>query len=118
MINLNTLKSWEFVVLLLTNVGAWLATTGSTVHTRDAFVYTAVSAGAYALARGFAKFNSDGKPFWRTTEFYVVIIGGVSAAWAGFQGHISSTTFTEVGAFLTAAAAIANGLRTPPDQAV
>lgn len=118
MINVNTFKSWEFVVLLLTNAAAWLSTTGSTVQTKDAFVFTAVSAGAYALARGFAKFNADGKPFWKTTEFYVVLIGGASAAWAGFQGHISPTAFTEVGAFLTAAAAIANGLRTPPDQAV
>ena len=114
MINVNTLKSWTFVLLVLTNVAAWLATMGSTVTTHNAWVFSAASAGVYALARGLAKVNADGKPFYKTTEFYVSILGAAAAVVAAAQGHIGGTMEKELLAFIAAASAIAEGIRQPP----
>lgn len=113
MINLTTLRSWEFLLLVLTNVAAWLATTGSTVTTHNAYLFTALSAMVYALARGLAKVNSDGKPIYLCTELYVAVIGALVAFLGAMQGHISDTLLKELLAGLAAASAIANGLRAP-----
>ena len=114
MINVSTLKSWTFILLVLTNVAAWLATTGNTVTTHNAWVFSAASAGVYALARGLAKLNADGKPFYQTTEFYVSILGAAAAVVGASQGHIGDTLSKELLAFIAAATAIAEGLRQPP----
>lgn len=113
-VNIQTFKSLEFILLVLTNVAAWLATTGSTVTTHNAYLFTAASAAVYALSRGLAKVNTDGKPFYLTTEFYVAVIGAAVAFLGASQGHISDTLLKELLAALAAASAIANGLRTPP----
>jgi hypothetical protein len=112
--NPSTLRSWEFIALVVSNVAMWFATAGETVQTHDAYIFTAVSAGLYALARGFAKQNSDPRDAWKTTEFYVAILGALTAAVGGFKGHISGTTETQLIALLTGLSSIANGLRTPP----
>jgi peptidoglycan/LPS O-acetylase OafA/YrhL len=108
----------EFVLLVLTNVAAWLATTGNTVTTHNAWVFSAASAGVYALARGLAKQNTDGKPWYMTSEFYVSILGAAAAVIGASQGHISDTLSKELLAAIGAAMMIANGLRTPPAEAV
>jgi hypothetical protein len=113
-INLDTLRSWQFLLLVLTNVAAWLATTGSTVTSHNAWVFSAASAGVYALARGLSKVNSDGKPFYFTTEFYVAVLGAAAALVGASQGHISDTLMKELLAFIAAAQMIADGLRQPP----
>jgi hypothetical protein len=116
-INVNTLKSWSFLLLVLTNAAAWLATAGSTVTSHNAFIFTAASAGVYALARGLAKVNADGKPIYQTTEFYVAIIGAATAIAGNLKGHVPDSTLKLLLAGLTAASLVANGLRTPPEQA-
>jgi len=116
MINFNTFRSTEFVLLVLTNAAAWLATTGNTVTSHNAWVFSAASAGVYALARGLAKVNTDGKPFYFTTEFFIAVLGAAAALVGASQGHISDTLMKELLAFIAAATAIANGLRTPPAQ--
>jgi hypothetical protein len=113
-INIHTLKTWPFVVLVLTNLATWLATLGSTVSPHNAYLFTAASAGAYALARGFAKFNSDTGDFWKTTEFYVVIIGAIVAVLGATQGHVSDNLMKELLAGLTFASMIARGLALAP----
>jgi hypothetical protein len=113
-INLDTLRSWQFLLLVLTNVAAWLATTGSTVTSHNAWVFSAASAGVYALARGLAKVNTDGKPFYFTTEFYVAVLGAAAALVGASQGHISDTLMKELLAGIGAATLIAEGLRQPP----
>lgn len=114
----STFTSMEFILLVLTNAAAWLATTGSTVTTHNAWVFSAASAGVYALARGLAKFNADGKPWYMTSEFYVAVLGAVAAVVGASQGHISDTLSKELLALIGAALAVANGLRTPPAEAV
>lgn len=116
MFNWSTLRSTEFIILVLTNVAAWLATTGSTVTSHNAWVFSAASAGVYAVARGLAKVNTDGKPIYLTTEFWVSILGAAAAIVGASQGHISDTLMKELLAGIAAATVIANGLRTPPAQ--
>jgi hypothetical protein len=114
-VNLNTLKSWEFIGLVLTNVASWLnVVSGNTLNTHQAVLISALSAAAYALARGFAKLNTDGKPFYQTTEFYVAVCGALTAFIGGLKGDISPGLMAELLAAVSAASAIANGLRTPP----
>lgn len=114
LINVKTFRTWEFLVLALTNVAAWLATASDTVNPKQAVVYSALSAGAYALARGFAKFNKDTKDFWNTTEFYVTLIGAGTAVVGSLEGTLSDSTFRQVMAALAGMAMIANGLRKDP----
>lgn len=120
MINLSTLRSWEFVLLVLTNAAAWLANLADTggVSDHDAVLVSAASAGLYALARGLAKRDYDGKPFYMTTEFYVAVLGAATAVVAKLEGTIGATTVQELLGFIAALTAVANGLRTPPAQAV
>lgn len=120
MINLSTLRSMEFVLLVLTNVAAWLANVADVggVSDHDAVLVSAASAGLYALARGLAKVNTDGKPIYMTTEFYVALLGAAAAVIARTQDTLGPTTTQELLGFIAAATAIANGLRTPPVQAV
>jgi peptidoglycan/LPS O-acetylase OafA/YrhL len=118
MINLHTLRTWPFIVLVLTNLGAWLATLGNTVSPHNAWVYAAVSAGAYSLARGFAKFNSDTTNFWQTTEFYVVILGALAAIVGASSGHISDNLMKQLLAGLAAVSMIARGLALAPGTQV
>lgn len=117
-INWATLRSLPFIILVLGNVGMWLASTGQTYSGRDAVIFSAVSAAAYALARGLAKINSDGRPFWQTTEFYVALIGAAIALVGGLHGTISGRLSTELLVMLAALAKIADGLRVPTVQAL
>jgi hypothetical protein len=119
-INLSTLRSWEFVLLVLTNAAAWLANLANegNVSNHDAVLISAASAGLYALARGFAKVNTDGKPIYMTTEFWVAILGAATAVAGKLTDTIGPTTTQELLGFIGALTAVANGLRTPPAQAV
>lgn len=114
--NRDTFRSTEFILLVLTNVAAWLATTANDVSTHNAWVYSAASAGIYALARGLAKINSDGKPIYLTTEFWVAVLGALAAIVGATQGHVSDHLRNELLAGIAALLAIANGLRTPPAE--
>lgn len=111
-------KTWPFVATVLSAIAVWLTTTGSTVSQHDAYIYTGLAAGFYALSRGFAKWNTDGKPFYMTTEFYLILIGAAVETLGFFKGHMSAITWTELSAFLAFATAIAEGLRTPPPAGV
>jgi hypothetical protein len=119
-LNLSTFRSMEFVLLVLTNAAAWLANLANVggVSDHDAVLVSAASAGLYALARGLAKVNTDGKPIYMTTEFWIAILGAATAVIAKMDGTIGATTAQELLGFIGALTAIANGLRTPPVQAV
>jgi 3-mercaptopyruvate sulfurtransferase SseA len=117
-VNRNTFLSLPFILLVLTNVAAFLATTGNTVTLRNAWIFSALSAGVYALARGLAKWNSDGKPFYATTEFWVAVLGAAAAIVGAASGHIPDSVMKELLAFIAAATVIAEGLRTPPAKAL
>lgn len=116
--NRNTFLSLPFILLVLTNLGAFLLTIGQTVSLHNAWIFSALSAGVYAVARGLSKWNSDGKPFYATTEFWIAILGGVAAVIGAASGHIPDATMKELLAFVTFAELIAEGLRTPPAKAV
>jgi hypothetical protein len=107
-------------LLVLTNAAAWLANLANVggVSDHDAVLVSAASAGLYALARGLAKVNTDGKPIYMTTEFWIAILGAATAVIAKMDGTIGATTAQELLGFIGALTAIANGLRTPPVQAV
>lgn len=114
MINTHTFKTWPFVLLVLSNAAVFLATLGNTVSQHNAWVYAAASAGVYALARGFAKFNTDASNFWQNTEFYVAILGALAAVVGASQGHISDTLMKELLAGIAFASMIARGLALAP----
>lgn len=113
-LNPKTFKSLEFLLLVVTNLAAWLATFGSTVSPHDAVIFSAVSAAFYALARGLAKFNADTKPYWRTTEFWIGVIAAVIVAVGDLQGVISDNRIKQLIALLTFALMVARGLAKQP----
>jgi hypothetical protein len=114
MISTHTLKTWPFVLLVLSNLGVFLATLGSTVTQHNAWVFAAASAGVYALARGFSKFNSDTGNFWQTSEFYIAILGALAAIVGASQGHISDALMKELLAGIAFASMVARGLALSP----
>lgn len=118
MINLNTVKSWSFLLLVLTNAAAWLATAGSTVSPKNAVLFSAASAGAYALSRGLAKVNADGRPVYQTTEFWVAILGAATAVVGNLNGTLPDSTMKLVLAALAGLSVVANGLRQKPAEQV
>jgi uncharacterized membrane protein len=111
-------KTWPFVATVLAALGFWLTTTGNSVSQHDAYIFTGLAAGAYALSRGLAKWNSDGKPFYKSSEFWIIILGAVVTTFGFFKGHMSALTWTEISGFLTFATAVAEGLRTPPPDGI
>lgn len=112
--SLQRFKSLEFILLVLTNLGAWAATAADTLSTRQAVIASTLSVVAYALARGLAKFNADGKPFYFTSEFWIAVLGAAGAGLANLNGTIPDSTLKLALAGVAAATMIANGLRTPP----
>jgi len=115
-VSLARFKSLEFILALLTTLGAWTAELagagGVTPH--DAILATAASAGFYALARGLAKVNADHKPFYMTSEFYAALIGAAAAVAGKLDGEVSANTMQVILAALAGLQAVSNGLRTPP----
>jgi hypothetical protein len=118
-VSLARFKSLEFILALLTTLGAWaaqLAGAGN-VTPHDAILLTAASAGFYSLARGLAKVNADGKPFYMTSEFYGAIIGAGTAVAGQLDGAISPNVMQIILGALAVLAMVSNGLRTPPAKA-
>jgi hypothetical protein len=115
-LSLARFKSLEFLLAAVTTLGAWaaqLAGAGN-VTPHDAILLTAGSAGFYALARGLAKVNSDGKPFYQTSEFYGALIGAGTAVAGNLTDEISPNTMQIIVGALAALQMVSNGLRTPP----
>lgn len=113
-------KSLEFWLAVLTAGGAWLAQLADSqrVSAHDAILATAFSAGFYALARGLAKHNADGKPWLFTSEFWGSVIGAATVVVGKLDGSISANLMQELILGLSALTMISNALRTPPAQAV
>lgn len=110
-----SVRTWEFIVLALTVVGSWLTAVASESVGYDSAIYlTAAAAGAYALARGLAKVNHDGKDWWYTTEVWICVIAAAQASLAALNETISTHTYGILVASLTAASVLANGLRKIP----
>lgn len=114
----STLKSWEFISFILVTAGVWAGQLAGSVSAQTAVVLTAAAAAATALGRGLAKQNSDPKPFYGTTEFYVALVGAAQAGVAKLNGSISAHTLAEITVSLTAAMTIAEGIGTIPPPPV
>ena len=115
-VSLARFKSLEFILAMVTTLGAWaaqLAGAGN-VTPHDAILLTAASAGFYALARGLAKVNADGKPFYQTSEFYGALIGAGVAVAGQLDGEISANTMQLIVGGLAGLQMLSNALRTPP----
>lgn len=115
-VSLARFKSLEFILAVLTTLGAWaaqLAGAGN-VTAHDAILLTAASAGFYALARGLAKVNTDAKPFYMTSEFYAALIGAGTAVAGQLDGAIGANTMQLILGGLAVLQMVSNGLRTPP----
>lgn len=115
MFNRRTLLSWEFLVLALTNVAAWLAAMAeSSVGYNSAVYWTAGSVGVYALVRGLAKVNHDNADWWQQPEFILAILGAAVTSLAALQDVINTHTYGVLMAILTTLTAMGNGLRKVP----
>lgn len=115
--NAKTFRSLEFLLVVLTNGAAWLASAGDWLDPRYATYATAGSVALYALARGLAKFGSDVKDYWRTTEFWLAVLGSAGSMIAAFDNVIPSRQYALIQAVIIAALGIANGMRKQPDVA-
>lgn len=112
-------KSLEFVLLVLTNIAIYAnVVAGNTLDHRAAIIASSISVGAYALVRGLAKFNADGKPFYQTSEFWLAVIAAAGVVVSNLQGEIGAQLMSYIVGGLALLTAIANGLRTPPAKAV
>ena len=112
--NKETFKSLEFLLLVITNVAAWLAQSTGTLSTHWAVYATAGSAGLYALARGLAKVNADAKSYWNTTEFWVAVLASIPAIITAEQSIISPHVYVMVQSVIAGLLAIASGYRKIP----
>jgi hypothetical protein len=112
--NTKTFRSLEFLLLVLTNIAAWLLTFGSTVSPHNAVIFSAASAAVYALARGLAKMNADVRNYWETSEFWIGVIGALIVFIGDLQGVLSDTKVKQLIAGLTFALMIARGLAKAP----
>lgn len=113
-INRSTFASLEFLLLVLGNVANWVAVAAGTYSGAFGAYLTAASAAVYALARGLAKVNVDGKPYWQTTEFWLAAAGSVPAIVEAFRGEIPAKTYAVVQAAIVALLGVAQGLRKIP----
>lgn len=115
MLNRRTLLSWEFLVLALTNVAAWLAAMAeSSVGYNSAVYWTAGSVGVYALVRGLAKVNHDHGDWWQQSEFLLALLGAGVTSLAALQDVINAHTYGILMAILTTLTALGNGIRKVP----
>ncbi len=115
MINTRTLKTLEFLLLVLGYVGPWLATLTTSLDTRYAVYGNVLVTAIYALTRGLAKINTDGKNYWQTTEFYATVIGSVVTGAALLQDVLSTNQWATLQLILGLAMQLANGLRKQPE---
>ena len=115
--NRKTFRTLEFLLVVVTNVAAWLAALADSIPDRWAVYATAGSGALYALARGFAKLNSDTKDYWHTTEFWVALLSVIPTVLAGIDGTLGTHTTAIVSGIIAAALGIANGVRKQPEVA-
>lgn len=114
-LNTNTFRSLEFMLVVVTNLAMWTAAVASSgVGYNSATYWTAGSAGLYALARSLAKFNTDSRPFYLTTEFWMAVAGAAVTSVSGLNSTISPHTYGLLMAALSALLAVGNGLRKAP----
>jgi hypothetical protein len=114
MVNREAFRSLEFWLVVATNLAAALAIASDNLSDRYALYTAAGSASFYALARGLAKINGDCRYFWRTTEFWVAVLGATAVAIGGLADTIGPARTAQLLGVIAAASAIANGLRKSP----
>lgn len=114
MVNRKTFRTLEFLLVILTNAAAWLASAGDWLDPKFAAYTTAASGALYALSRGLAKMNADTRDYWRTTEFYVAIATSLGSIAAALADVVSPTAYAAMQASILAAVQVAMGLRKEP----
>lgn len=113
--NLKTFKSLEFLVLVLAAVGPWLANAASTaISNQQALVFNIAAAAVYALARPLAKWKTDVKDYWHTTEFWVFVLGSIAAAVGVAADTLGGVYWGQLQGLLAAAIMIGNAMRKDP----
>lgn len=113
--NPKTFKSLEFLVLVLGAIGPWLADMASSqVSHQQALVCNILAAGVYALARPLAKWKTDVKDFWHTTEFWVFVLGSIAAMVGVAAETIGGSYWLQLQGLLGAAIMIGNAMRKDP----
>lgn len=113
-LNRSTFASLEFLLLVLANIANWVAVAADQYAGSYGAYLTAGSVALYAVVRGLAKVNSDGKNYWQTTEFWAAIAGSAPAVVEAFRSNISPHTFALIQAGVVAALGVAQGLRKDP----
>lgn len=117
MVNRKTLRSLEFLLVVLTNAAAWIASAADWLDPRYAAYATAASGAIYAISRGLAKMNADTRDYWRTTEFYVAILTSLGSVAAALADVIPAQTYAFLQGSIIAAVSVAMGLRKEPTVA-
>lgn len=112
--NIKTFLRLEGFLLVITNLAAWLATFGNTVSPKNAVIFSAASAGFYALARGLAKMNADTKNWWQTSEFWIGVIGALIVVVGDLNSTIGDSRAKQLIAGLTFLLMVARGLAKQP----
>lgn len=113
--NPKTFRSLEFLVLVLGAVGPWLADMASSqISHQQALVCNILAAGVYALARPLAKWKTDVKDYWHSTEFWVFILGSIAAMVGVAAETIGGAYWLQLQGLLGAAIMIGNAIRKDP----
>ena len=109
------IKRTEFWIALLATIGAVFANSQGWITPEYAAIVATVSAAAYALSRGLAKYNNDLKRGWKTTEFWVGLVGAAVVVFESVSGNISADTVVILNSIIGVIYAISRGFAKMPE---
>jgi hypothetical protein len=115
--NPKTFRTLEFLLLVLSNVAAWLLVIVDYIPDRYGIYATAAAGAGYAVWRALAKVNADTRNYWETTEFWVAILSSLPIVIGAFADTIDPETFGIVQAAVIGLTGIAMGIRKEPQVA-
>ena len=111
--NKDTLKSTEFLMALAIGVGSLIAGLAGVLPAAWAGMAATISAAAYALARGIAKYNADFQKGIQTTEFWLALLTVAGTVAATVPGSIPTKIGAVLAAIVAAFYAASRGLAKP-----
>jgi hypothetical protein len=115
--NPKTFRTLEFLLLVVSNLAAWLLVIVDYIPDRFGIYASAASGALYGLWRGLAKANADTRDYWHTTEFWVAVLASAPVIIGAFADTIHPTTFGILQTGIIALTGIAMGIRKEPNVA-